>query len=349
VSIPVAPRLTYRPELDGLRAIAALLVIAAHLALAGFDGAGRVGYHIFFVLSGFLITTILIDEHRRIGRIDLRRFYVRRMRRLFPALVALVLIVLLVETLEGRGERTAFSALASVTYVANWMSGCQTLGVFCHTWTLAVEEQFYLAWPLLLILGLRGGRWAIGALAGAVAVWLWLPGFWALEVGCAAGIAIAYRGRRPRLTLLLGPALVILALGTAQEATGLALVLVTVAAAVVIVDGSKRLNVILTSPPLVALGRWSYGIYLWHLPVLVWLGRVLPELDWSARTVLGIAASITAGWLSSRLVEQWFRRPSVAAPEAEAEHAVAGIGAERPDDPHPLVVGRNLLEEQVIR
>ena len=182
--------------LDGMRAIAVLLVIAFHVRLPGFR-AGFVGVDIFFVLSGFLITSLLLEEIRRTGRVSLSAFWARRARRLLPALVLVLLTVGVVTALTATyTERASMRGdlLATTGYVANWHF-VQTSTYFAdigvdspleHTWSLAIEEQFYLLWPLLVFgvaaVGLRP-RTAVGVLAvlgvgvsvGLLAI-LWAPG-----------------------------------------------------------------------------------------------------------------------------------------------------------------------------
>jgi peptidoglycan/LPS O-acetylase OafA/YrhL len=160
--------LGYRPALDGVRGIAIALVVGFHAF--GWPGAGTLGVDLFFVLSGFLITAILIEEHGRTGTISIRGFYRRRARRLLPALFAMLTPYLLlagVAVLVGQGS-TVFLALAgALTYTSNIIVAVDPSAVpagLIHLWSLAAEEQFYLIWPLLLLsllrFGIRGvGRW----------------------------------------------------------------------------------------------------------------------------------------------------------------------------------------------
>lgn len=155
--------LSYRPDIDGLRAIAILLVVAFHVGLPGFE-AGFVGVDIFFVISGFLITGLLLDELRRSDKIDFIGFYCRRVRRLLPAIVAVLIVVSILGLLflhpYGQQQRLAKSVIASALFVANIYFSITTGGYFethesdiplLHFWSLAVEEQFYALWPLTLI------------------------------------------------------------------------------------------------------------------------------------------------------------------------------------------------------
>ena len=166
----------YRPDIEGLRAVAVLIVVLFHAQVPGFEG-GFVGVDVFFVLSGFLITWLLVNEAEQTGRVDLRTFYARRARRLLPAM-ALVLLVTLAATaiLYAPSEQrtlaqswAATSLYASNAYFA-WMSlsyhgAGASVNPLLHTWSLSVEEQFYLVWPWLVILGLGSAAWQRVALS----------------------------------------------------------------------------------------------------------------------------------------------------------------------------------------
>ncbi len=156
------------PGLDGLRGAAVIGVLLFHAH--GWLRGGYLGVDLFFVLSGFLITSILLDEHRRHGRIDLGAFWVRRFRRLMPALLSLVpAIALYAQTLAAPSELASLraDALATLAYVANWRAIFAKRSYWQmftapspleHTWSLAIEEQFYLVWPIVVVLLLRLGR-----------------------------------------------------------------------------------------------------------------------------------------------------------------------------------------------
>ena len=202
--------------LDGLRAIAVLAVLAYHAGFAQAQG-GFLGVEVFFVISGYLITTLLLAEHRRTGRIDPIRFWLRRARRLLPALFLLLAgtLAFAVVVVPQEIARLRPDALAALAYVTNWhliardQSYFETIGrpsLFMHLWSLAIEEQFYLLWPLTLAVLLGAGRRAglaitvVGALGSAV--WmavLFQPG---------GDPSRMYYGTDTRLTgLLLGAAL----------------------------------------------------------------------------------------------------------------------------------------------
>ncbi|MFM8246917.1 MAG: acyltransferase family protein, partial [Burkholderiaceae bacterium] len=162
-------RADYLPGLDGVRAIAVLAVLLYHLDLQGFFSAGFLGVDLFFVLSGFLITSQLLREYQRDQAISLRDFYLRRARRLFPAVVALLLLcVLLVEWFAPDSiRRTRLDALPAFFYASNWWQIFSEQSYFeisgrppllQHLWSLAIEEQFYIFWPLALIAILRYGQ-----------------------------------------------------------------------------------------------------------------------------------------------------------------------------------------------
>ncbi|REQ59074.1 acyltransferase, partial [Mycobacterium tuberculosis] len=149
------------PALDGLRAIAVALVLASHGGIPGMGG-GFIGVDAFFVLSGFLITSLLLDELGRTGRIDLSGFWIRRARRLLPALVLMVLTVSAARALFPDQALTGLrsDAIAAFLWTANWRFVAQNTDYFTqgappsplqHTWSLGVEEQYYVVWPLLLI------------------------------------------------------------------------------------------------------------------------------------------------------------------------------------------------------
>ncbi|MBA3282256.1 MAG: acyltransferase, partial [Acidimicrobiia bacterium] len=214
-TVPQAPR--YLPGLDGLRAVAVAAVVAYHL---GELPGGFLGVDVFFVISGFLITRLLLAEHERTGRIAIGAFWGRRFRRLLPALLVLLVAVALASRAELPGWRLteirndAFGALA---YVANWrfvLSGESyfTKGVgpspLRHTWSLAIEEQFYLLWPLVvagvLAMARRAARLSVGAVALAVgvgsAVWM------AVVSGQGHDLSRIYYGTDTRVFALCGGA-----------------------------------------------------------------------------------------------------------------------------------------------
>jgi len=310
-----AHRLDYRPHLDGLRALAVYLVVAFHTGLGGFRG-GFVGVDVFFVLSGFFVTSILLRDLAASGRIDGPRFYARRVRRLLPAaLVALFVIAIAYAIVATPAEM--LDALggfrAACLYVANWYFIRQSTDYFAaninaspvlHFWSLAVEEQFYLLWPMLLgalYFVARASRWRwwivrllviAAATASALAAW---------NIGRTT-LDRAYFGTDTRAYQLLAGALLALSpqafrfatrSGRAMRWVGALAVagIVAVASSAVQVSPITRgffaaamtsiaivaleapvgglVKRLLSSAQMTYLGRLSYGIYLWHWPVAV--------------------------------------------------------------------------------
>jgi peptidoglycan/LPS O-acetylase OafA/YrhL len=318
---PTAWRLGYRPGLDGLRGVAVILVVLAHEALV--RNAGAVGVNVFFVLSGFLITSLLLVEARDAGRIDLVAFYRRRAARLLPALFAVSFVVGTYLVLTDQPERLLPDVGGALSYVGNWL---QIAGVkmvlTSHTWSLAVEEQFYLVWPLLMIVLVRVSRagWIVGALLVASLLWRIAlvdvfdasgarssRGLDSAAAALLAGCALAYLVRaRPTLTtgrigFLLGAGLIglvvamlALRLGSAWNLELTALGTVLIISSVQATDGG-----VLAFPPLVYIGRISYGIYLWHFPIIAVM---------KAPVVVEIAVTLGVSMLSFHLLEAPFLR-----------------------------------------
>jgi peptidoglycan/LPS O-acetylase OafA/YrhL len=326
-------RLGQRPGLDGLRGFAILLVMADHSGIGIASGAGDQGVTIFFVLSGFLITTLLLEERARYGRVSLRRFYWRRALRLLPALAALLLVVVVVMGLAGRADEIAGDVLPAFFYVMNWtIVAGNNPGIVGHTWSLSVEEQFYLVWPLVLLgmLALGRGRlaWVSGLLLAAMLVsivlrvllWAGPGGYYrtfvgtdtrmdALAIGCLVAVAFS---RRP--IEVPGPVMAALAAAipitlwiTDQRFMAAIGFAVTAFAAAGIVAGaaSGRGERVLGWRPLAYVGLISYGLYLWHRPVMrVFTDAGLGGVPWAV--VLMFAMSIGLAFLSRRLVEDPF-------------------------------------------
>src|SRR3954468_5230841 len=171
---PLDPRLRRSDALDGLRTIAVAFVVLYHFHVPGFGG-GFIGVNVFFALSGYLITSILLREHRATGRIRLGSFWLRRVLRLYPALVVMVLVGVTLWALLGNdgGANVApqSAALLALSYIGNLARslGHLSQGGFAPTWSLATEEQFYLVWPPILFL-LLTRRARLGLIIAALAV-----------------------------------------------------------------------------------------------------------------------------------------------------------------------------------
>lgn len=322
------------PALDGLRAFAVVAVVAFHAAIP-FARNGYVGVDVFFVLSGFLITRLLLDEHRARGRIDLKAFYARRALRLLPALALVCLVVVALAVAFGRQvTATVEGAGAALFYVANfWLYSGHPMPLLDHTWTLSLEEQFYLLWPLLLV-GLlavrRPGRVAIvvGVL-GVLAVLLLLPAGGGLggvqsnylrATGLLAGCAIAWfpslrtwRGLRVVAPACLAVLLVVLFVpwqlpGFLFTQGYSVAALLTIPCVLWLTSPSPAAGLMSTAP-LRWVGRRSYGLYLWHFPILSLALHQSPSwLPDAGRVVVGVGASFFVAALSYRIVEHPFLR-----------------------------------------
>jgi peptidoglycan/LPS O-acetylase OafA/YrhL len=342
-----------RPELDGLRGLAVLAVMAYHSDLRRVLPGGFLGVDLFFVLSGFLITALLLREHRQSGCVRLPRFYLRRALRLFPALFVTLAACCLwaaFRTPPARGAGIYRAALLTAGHGANlawvWSAPLDLLG---HAWSLSLEEQFYLAWPVLLFLLLRFGvslrriGWLIlaGIAASALlraALWLGLGPSYAgaiavslatradsLLAGCLAGVIISAGGlpQSPggrtalRAAAWTSAALLLLFALTAREGAsylhlgGFTTVAVAAAVLIAALAHSPPRRV---APPLCWVGRISYGLYLWHFPLLSIAPKLIHGIVPATRHapgvdgVLACALAFAAAALSYYAVEWPFLR-----------------------------------------
>ena len=366
-------RMTHVPALDGIRGIAVLAVIAYHL---DYLPGGYLGVDAFFVLSGFLITGLLVDELRfeSPGRLDLTRFWTRRVKRLFPALAVLLLAVVLVESfvIGDPAPSLRRETLSAIFYVYNWNSlveGVDYWSSFAapsplqHMWSLAIEEQFYILWPLVVV-GVvwvarrrgsagQGHPWRHGAVAaiGMIAAMLAIVSVVVAQaVHDPANVLRVYYGTDTRIAAILfgaAAAVVIRRLPAltpgVQQAIG-AIGLVTLAPlawawitlagtseflyrgglvvtglgttfviCAVVVAPDSWLATAMSAAPLRWCGLVSYGLYLWHWPIIVWLSPERTGLDGgellALRTVLTVGVTVA----SYLLVEQPLRKSSFGA------------------------------------
>jgi peptidoglycan/LPS O-acetylase OafA/YrhL len=348
-------RLGYRPALDGIRAVSIALVLVFHLGAPWLAG-GYLGVSVFFTLSGFLITSLLLAERAGSGRIDIRAFYVRRLRRLLPAsLVCITAIAVLAGAgvIAARSDLRAgvFGALAQV---ANWehlLGNRSYADLFVspspvdHFWSLAIEEQFYWLWPLVMagLLALAPRRsWIVltGAFAvsgaGAFATARLLGGdaayfaSWArfAEILAGAALAAVLHGRRlPAMArqLALPSLIAIVALAVVTPAGrgwayGGGLPLFAVLSATLIAGvsaGEGAVARVLALGPLAWVGRISYGLYLYHWPVFTILG--------DASVVAKIGLTVTLAVVSYYGIERPLRTGRVLpAPSTYVRGALAG-------------------------
>lgn len=354
---------TFRPDIAGLRAVAVLLVVASHVL--NVPAGGYIGVDVFFVLSGFLITGLLLREHARTGRINLREFYARRARRLLPAAVLVLAVTNLAAWLVFTGERAGQSlrdALWSLGFLANVRFASVDTNYFDqarppspvqHYWSLAVEEQFYLVWPLLLLMLVvvtRRRRRTLMLLVAAltatsltwsvlltrtdpIAAYFSTPArAWELGVGALLALLLHHQvlsrlsSWAGSLLIWLGLAGIVAAALSFDEQTafpGSAALLPVVGTAMVLLGGTAgKPNFLLVNPISNYLGRVSYSLYLWHWPVLVISSAVLspgPVL-----IAIGLFGSLALAALCHHLVEEpvrhsrWLSRRDRALPRPVA-------------------------------
>nr|WP_276202962.1 acyltransferase family protein [Jiangella muralis] len=363
----------FRPDVEGLRAVAVLLVLAYHAGLPLVSG-GFVGVDVFFVISGFLITGLILREVESTGRLRLGRFYARRIRRLLPATAVVLaatagLTILLLPPL--RWPSVAGDIAASATYVVNWGLAANSVDYLAagdapspvqHFWSLAVEEQFYVVWPLLIIALVwwrrrrRGGSVRRTLLAGlavvAVPSFAWSVHLTAAAPGAAyfvsttrawelaAGAAVAIGARRlERLPAWASGALAggglaavgwaALSYDAATAFPGVAALVPVLGTAAVIAAGVASVRTVpgrvLGSAPMRWVGGLSYSLYLWHWPLLLTAGAVWGALSPQQGTLVVLAAFVPA-WLTHRLVEAPIHHARVLAVRPRRAFAV-GVAA----------------------
>lgn len=363
---------TYRADIDGLRALAVLPVVFFHARFPGFAG-GFTGVDVFFVISGFLITGVLrqeLDEAPR-ARFSLLGFYERRIRRILPAMVMLLVASLVAALwLDLPGEMVSFAdALAATAVFSSNILFWLQAGYFdpsghtkplLHLWSLAVEEQFYLVFPLFLFALSRWARprrnqalvllavpsfafsvWGVAHMPTATFFLLPARG-WEFFVGALIALdavpPIASRGARELCAALgllsLGAGVV--ALDALTPFPGVAALLPCIGAALILMAGrvpGGRISGLIGSRPLVTIGLMSYSLYLWHWPMLVFGAALVPERASLLARLSCVALSFVMAWLSWRFVERPFRGPralgsrrAVFAAAALATSVTAAVG-----------------------
>jgi peptidoglycan/LPS O-acetylase OafA/YrhL len=344
MSAAVQPKATfylgYRPELDGLRAVSILIVMLGH---ANYLYAGFVGVDVFFTLSGFLITALLMQEFNKTGRISIKSFYIRRALRLLPALFAVLLCVGVCALIFNRAIYFKY-ILACLFYVANWfaMGSPDELGPLSHVWSLSVEEQFYLIFPPLFYFALRRKvrglptiLFALIFISAALKPMLFHYGaerprlYFGLDtradailIGCLIAV-LAVKRKIPQLLiracrLFIVPSIVLIVAISViftLQARFLARDITTIVGALagVIIIGTLDNPF----PPLrwlAPIGRISYGLYLWHYLVF-W---IIPA-HWSQPVIAitGIALSFTVAIASYFLIERPFLKMKLLAASCE--------------------------------
>jgi peptidoglycan/LPS O-acetylase OafA/YrhL len=344
----------FRPDVEGLRAVAIGLVLIFHAGLPLVSG-GYVGVDVFFVISGFLITTQLVRELDRTGRVSLLGFYARRAKRILPAAAVVLLataVLVRVFMSRVRWDEVGGDILASALYMVNWRLADRSVDYLAedslpspvqHFWSLAVEEQFYLVWPVLVLVAAVGARllrvrprailwfalaavavpsflWSVAATAHSPdeAFFSTATRMWELALGAAVAMAAGVLARVPRWIAAgigwagLGAIVASgLAFTTGTAFPGHLAAIPTFGAAAVIAGGMTGTR----AGPVAVLGtglfRWvgrlSYSLYLWHWPLLVVATEIRGHLGPRAGAAV-VAASFVPAWLSYKLVENPVRR-----------------------------------------
>ena len=352
---PAAPAsLTYLPQLDGLRGFAVALVVIYHSGYltAGWGPrplpGGFIGVDLFFALSGFLITSILLGQLQRRGRIDFGEFWTRRIRRLVPALVfAVVGVIALVALFNDNVSVEALrnSGIGSVLFVSNWQqaNGWPYQFELSHTWSLAVEAQFYLVWPLVIIAfaAFRIPRKVFAGIVFATVVavgvhrarmWTGQANFLPLYVrtdtradvilmGCLGAMAVSWGWLRAEAAKRLrGPAIVSLAAilfvcldfetGDSRLSHGWFSIVALSSATLVtsaVLDPDWTIHRWWRRRALRSLGRRSYSLYLWHVPIFLLVAQHLGDRPVWLRLIVGFVPVAAITELSYRLVENRYR------------------------------------------
>ncbi len=355
-----------RLDIEGMRAIAVGVVLAFHAGLPWFSG-GFVGVDVFFVLSGFLITGLLAREVARTGTVRIGNFWARRVKRLLPASATVLLFSALVTYVWlPITQRQDFGGdiVSAALYVVNWRLADRSVDYLAedigaspvqHYWSLSVEEQFYVLWPLLMVLValVAARRWRLGAFGvlglvtlasfaysvqqshdnSGTAFFVSTTRIWELGIGALLALSASRVGQLPPVLRAIGGWLGLAAIAYAAMAfdgsttwPGVNALVPTVGAALMIAGGITEARFspqrLLSVRPMVWIGGLSYSIYLWHWPMLVAAQAKYPDLRlrW---TVLLMIASVVPAWLCHKLIENPVRFGTPFKPTGRA----LGIGA----------------------
>ena len=355
--VPSNGKRRYIPGIDGLRAIAVIGVILYHLNIPWFQG-GFSGVTVFFVLSGYLITDILIDEWNKNNKINYLRFMIRRFRRLAPALMVMIFFVTVWVTILDHPsfEKLRSDLLPSLLYLTNWWYIFREVSYFdsfgpasplTHIWSLAIEEQFYLIWPPLVILGftfIKRKRFRVLAILVGVIISAWLMMFYyipgqdpsrvyygtdtrAFSLLLGAALAFVWPSQRLSKTLPKHASVVLEIVGisgllllvimfsvTSQfdhfhyQGGMLLLSILTSLVVAALAHPASKLAKWLSIKPLQWIGVRSYGIYLWHYPIIILTTPIVNTDGISLwRITFQIAATLVVSALSYRFVEEPIR------------------------------------------
>ncbi len=340
----------YRADIDGLRAIAVLFVLFFHVGINGING-GFIGVDIFFVISGYLITAIITRDIEQ-GKFSLTSFYERRLRRILPAFIAVAIFTLLICTIcfmPSDFEKFGKSLFGTSFYVSNiifwreagYFDASKWVKPLLHTWSLSVEEQFYVIFPLgillihrffkawlkpLIILGLIAS-FAISVICvmldkQAFAFYMLPSRAWELLIGSALALKIYPQlTHKTALNILSLGALIIMCgagvmLNAAHDFPGLNALYPTLGAALFIYTGSTSSqtswgNALLSHRVFVGIGKISYSLYLWHWPLIIFMRYILDRALFMPEKLLIIGASFVLAYLSWRWIEQPFRLKTI--------------------------------------
>ena len=342
----------FRPDVEGLRAVAIAAVLLCHAGLP-FAAGGYVGVDVFFVISGFLITRLLLGELERTGSVSLLRFYARRAKRLLPLLLVVLCVVVVISRLllsPVQGAEVSGDVVSSAFYVVNWRFAGQSVDYFAqglepspvqHLWSLAIEEQFYIVWPsLMLLLALP---WALRGFSPRSVLWVavtvilgvslafgahltvdqpsaaYFSTFgraWELALGASLALLGAF-SLPPRLAAPLGwaglaaIAYAVFAFDSGTAFPGLAALVPTLGTAALILAGFSASRSAMGSPsrllslsPVRYVGRISYSWYLWHWPALIFAAAL-----WGPLGIAGSLAVLAASWVPTALSHRWIEEP----------------------------------------
>ena len=345
-------RLGHVTSLDGLRGVAVLLVLVSHfevLAPQGLTGitfinhffrGGYLGVDIFFVLSGFLITSLLLNEHETHSKIYLLRFYGRRFLRLLPALTFLLLLYSIITVLDGKEfSSISLGIWASLFYYLNWQyvfSFPRSFGDLGYLWSLSIEEQFYIVWPAVVILLTKATKTVVVkiifvAILVVFVMWhrysLWTTPsdipyklvtvfvrtdtrIDSLLIGCITAFIYQRRLISTKISkplALLGAAVLFLHLELSKPYTnymfygGFTVVAISVALIITgLTDDTFFLSKLLSHRYIVGIGKVSYGVYLWHYPIIKFIERNFPTADKLIQVLLALFFTglfTTASWI----------------------------------------------------
>jgi peptidoglycan/LPS O-acetylase OafA/YrhL len=356
----------FRADIEGMRAVAILAVLLYHAGIPGITG-GFTGVDVFFVISGFLITGLLMREIATTGRVNLPLFYARRARRLLPAALIVIALTVLASWFVLPSidfPSVAGDGAAAALYVSNYRFALSatdyfapegTLSPLLHYWSLGVEEQFYLFWPLLLLLGVRlmGTRrlwWLMAAIAAVSftaslvltdleppwAFYSLLTRAWQLALGGLIALGLTKRlvlGRRlAMLAGALGMGLIVAAVLLINESDpypGFRALAPAVGAALLIIAGQNSevaSSRVLGTRPMRWFGRISYSLYLWHWPLLILVPLAIGNDTLPVRVTLAVVA-IGLAYVSTRVIETPFRFGRISRWAARRTLAVAGAAS----------------------